>query len=74
MSRLTDEPYLLTALHAWADPMCRSFCRSHRFFCLGRGEKREDGVSVISKDNWIMKDNDIDTRVRAICDMSLEGL
>lgn len=55
MSCLTDDAYLLTALRAWADPMCRSFCRSHRFFSLGRGERREDDVSVISKYNWIMK-------------------
>lgn len=66
MSRLTDEAYLLTALHAWADPMCRSFCRSHRFFCLDRRDRREDDVSVISWGNWNIKVNVGDTSVRPI--------
>lgn len=64
---MTDEAYLLTALHAWEDPMCRSFCRSHRFFCLRRGEeRRENDVSVISRDSWILKGNVVDTRVRPV--------
>ena len=66
MSRLSDEAYLLMALHAWADPMCRSFCRSHRFFCLDRRDRGEDDVSVITWGKWIIKDNVGDTSVRPI--------
>ena len=62
----TAEAYLLTALSAWADPTCRSFCRSHRFSCLGRGERREREVSVTSWNIWIIKDDVVDTRVRPI--------
>lgn len=44
--RWTEQAYLWTARCAWADPACRSFCHSHNFFSLSRGERREGNVSV----------------------------
>lgn len=46
----TDRAYLSTALCAWADPACRSFCHSHNFFSLSRRERREGNVSVEPKE------------------------
>lgn len=57
---LTDEAYLSMALRAWADPMCRSFCRFHRFFSLSRGERREDVVRLTTKHNWTLKKQGLD--------------
>lgn len=50
-----DEAYLLTALPAWADPACRSFCRSHRFFSLSGAERREDDVSHVFRDDSLVR-------------------
>lgn len=38
--------YLSRALCAWAGPMCRSFCHSHRFSCLGGGREEGRGRSA----------------------------
>lgn len=42
----TDQAYLWMALCAWADPACRSFCHSHNFFSLSRGERGGRATSV----------------------------
>lgn len=55
-----DRAYLWTALCAWADPVCRSFCHSHNFFSLSRRERERRSMSASKshkkqelKDSWV---------------------
>lgn len=66
-----DQTYLSMALCAWADPACRSFCHSHNFFSLSRGERREGNVSVKPPKNNRQRDLK-GTWVRPICVLEIQ--